>query len=131
MSEPTHKVDQCNCYCCPSKSNPYGIQESCNITSPDFVGSFPIGNPMMCSAIGCFTNFSVNCPFPPIHGPKNTSGSIKWGCGIGCRFSLDGTTIVNSTSFDVGMITGLDDSFNFAMGSSCCFYYLIFWLFLM
>lgn len=36
------KVGQCHCYCCPSKTNPYGLQPDCLYEKPDFVGQYEV-----------------------------------------------------------------------------------------
>lgn len=46
------------------------------------------------------------CPDPPIRGPRNTSGIIRWGCDIGCRNREDGLTAVNLSAQDMGVAFG-------------------------
>ena len=95
--------DTCHCYCCPSASNPYGVQKECSNSNPEHVGSFEIVFPSACSSISCHVNYPVSCPDPPIRGPRNTSGIIRWGCKIGCRFSPDGLTVMNTSTNDPGV----------------------------
>ncbi|KAI8916138.1 hypothetical protein EDD86DRAFT_173370, partial [Gorgonomyces haynaldii] len=94
---------QCQCYCCPSKRNPYGVQSDCSYDDPSYQGSFPIGSPIGCTAVTCNVNFPSMCPDPPIRGPKDTSGVIKWGCQTGCRFGPDGKTRMNASTADEGI----------------------------
>jgi hypothetical protein len=104
----SQQVDSCTCYCCPSIRNPYGADEFCDLLDPPWVGDFPIGNEVMCSSIGCYTHFSIICPLPPIRGPRNESGSIRWGCQQGCRYGRDGLLQNQSTTdpgFELGMFS--------------------------
>lgn len=124
IGDPGGPLDKCSCYCCPSIRSPYGLDPSCNITNPEWIGAYPIGNPIMvsatnqCSAIGCFTNFGVNCPAPPLHGPKNESGVIKWGCDLGCRFASDGIRIINESTSDIGLMVGDEGPFSGSLNRS-------------
>ncbi|KAI8926102.1 hypothetical protein BC831DRAFT_400358, partial [Entophlyctis helioformis] len=100
---------QCNCYCCPSKDNSYGVLEGCKQDKPDFAGSFAIGSPASCSSIACHVNYPTMCPPPPIRSRSLNGGAMRWGCKIGCRFGPDGFTVVNETARAPG-IDGLDDA---------------------
>lgn len=122
-------VDMCTCYCCPGISNPYGIQPDCKYETPDFVGytylsllftmrTFRIGSSEGCQAMTCSSMFSTMCPPFPVHGPKNTSGVIRWGCQKGCRyifvtvyrFGPDGFSMKNGSASDSGVLFGDTDS---------------------
>lgn len=100
------QVDYCNCYCCPSSTNPFGSQIQCSNSKPDFQGQFEITSSLSCTAIGCKVNYPVSCPMIPIVGPINTSGIVRWGCKSGCRFGPDGFTQVNDSTFDPGFLQG-------------------------
>ena len=97
--------DICNCYCCPSRTNPYGTQKNCNTSSPDFAGSFRISDADACSLAACGVTFPIACPQPPLRN----GGALRWGCKIGCRFGPDGHTLVNESAKAAG-IDGLGDS---------------------
>ncbi len=42
LAQTIQESDKCECYCCPGSSNPYGVQQSCNTTTPPLVGAIPI-----------------------------------------------------------------------------------------
>ncbi|KAJ8327104.1 hypothetical protein BDV3_000231 [Batrachochytrium dendrobatidis] len=110
-SIPGAPPDMCSCYCCPSRSNPYGSQDNCKDDSPEYVGGFAIGNPASCSSAACNVNFPVSCPVPPVRPPKGLTGggAMRWGCKSGCRFGPDGKTLVNESARAPG-IDGLDNA---------------------
>ncbi|KAI8803052.1 hypothetical protein BJ742DRAFT_830425 [Cladochytrium replicatum] len=56
---------ECECYCCPSASNPRGKNSSCSTNDPPLAGTVKIsvgGGTTACNENSCSAWFAVQCP---------------------------------------------------------------------
>ena len=82
--------DTCRCYCCPSASNPNGINEKCDPKNPPLAGSIPIGGgagASACNPQACNGYFAEQCP--PFAKANSRGAAVR----AGCRTCPDGILI--------------------------------------